>query len=118
MGILGMRHRMGENGAFRNVPPQHERHFKPENYYAYGQAVDVLQADPYYQKRLKDTYWYHNPEWIPLYNKATYIYAVSKACTRAAEPNPFHVILQSTESKESVNAVRAAQAHSAPLPPA
>jgi len=79
--------------------------FKPENYYAYGQTVDVLQADPYYQKRLKDTYWFHNPEWIPLYNKATYIYAVSKACTRAAEPNPFHVILQSTESKEDVNGV-------------
>ncbi len=110
MGILGIRS-IATGEDYRRMSPNAlttinmDGTFKPENYYAYGQAVDVLQADPYYQKRLKDTYWYHNPEWIPLYNKATYIYAVSKACTRAAEPNPFHVILQSTESKESVNGV-------------
>ncbi len=110
MGILGMRS-IATGEDYRRLAPNApttinmDGTFKPENYYAYGQAVDVLQADPYYQKRLKDTYWYHNPEWIPLYNKATYIYAVSKACTRAAEPNPFHVILQSTESKEDVNGV-------------
>ena len=108
MGILGMRSiSEGEDyrAQFPNTPTtiNMDGTFKPENYYAYGNAVDVLQADPYYQKRLKDTYWYHNPEWIPLYNKATYIYAVSKACARAAEPNSFHVILQSTESKEDVN---------------
>jgi len=110
MGILGLRSiATGEDfrASYPNAPTtiNMDGTFKPENYYSYGQAVDVLQADPYYQKRLKDTYWYHNPEWIPLYNKATYIYAVSKACTRAAEPNPFHVILQSTESKASVNGV-------------
>ena len=110
MGILGMRS-IATGEDYRRLAPNApttinlDATFKPENYYAYGQAVDVLQADPYYQKRLKDTYWYHNPEWIPLYNKATYIYAVSRACTRAAEPNPFHVILQSTESKEDVNGV-------------
>ena len=110
MGILGMRFiAVGED--YRATYPlapttiNMDGTFKPENYYAYGQAVDVLQADPYYQKRLKDTYWYHNPEWIPLYNKATYNYAVAQACTRAAEPNPFHVILLSTESRESVNGV-------------
>ena len=108
MGILGMRS-IGEGESYRaqfpNTPTtiNMDGTFKPENYYSYGQAVDVLQADPYYQKRLKDTYWYHYPEWVPLYNKATYIYAVSKACTRAAEPNSFHVILNSTESKEDVN---------------
>jgi hypothetical protein len=108
MGILGLRS-IATGEDYRRTSPNApttinmDGTFKPENYYAYGQAVDVLQADPYYQKRLKDTYWYHNPAWVPLYNKATYIYAVSKACTRAAEPNPFHVILQSTESKESVN---------------
>ncbi len=110
MGILGMRC-IGVGEDFRNTYPlaptttNMNGTFKPENYYAYGQLVDVLQVDPYYQKRLKDTYWYHNPEWIPLYNKATYNYAVAKASTRAAEPNPFHVILQSCESREDVNGV-------------
>jgi hypothetical protein len=108
MGILGMRSiAEGESyrASFPNTPTtiNLDGTFKPENYYAYGQAVDVLQADPYYQKRLKDTYWYYYPQFVPLYNKATYIYAVSKACARAAEPNSFHVILQSTESKEDVN---------------
>lgn len=110
MGVLGMRSvAVGED--FRATYPlapttiNMDGTFKPENYYAYGQAVDVLQSDPYYQKRLKDTYWYHNPDWIPLYSKATYNYAVAKACTRAAEPNPFHVILLSTESRENVNGV-------------
>ena len=110
MGVLGMRS-IATGEDYRSTYPlapttiNLDGTFKPENYYAYGQAVDVLQADPYYQKRLKDTYWYHNPEWIPLYNKATYNYAVAKAATRAAEPNPFHVILLSTESREVVNGV-------------
>ncbi len=104
MGVLGMRSiATGEDWRPRspNAPTttNMDGTYKPENYYAYGQAVDVLQADPYYQKRLKDTYWYY-PERASLYSKATYIYAVSKACTRAAEPNPFHVILQSTQSKD------------------
>jgi hypothetical protein len=108
MGILGLRS-IATGEDFRNTYPlapttiNMDGTFKPENYYAYGQLVDVLQSDPYYQKRLKDTYWYHYPEWVPLYKKATYIYAVAKACTRAAEPNPYHVILNSTESKETVN---------------
>lgn len=72
--------------------------FKPENYYAWGQAVDVLQVDPYYQRRLQDSYW-RDQQKIPLYQKATYIYAVSKAVTRAAEPNPSHVLLYSCEWK-------------------
>ncbi len=109
MGILGLRFiAVGED--FRSTYPlapttiNMDGTFKPENYYAYGQAVDVLQADPYYQKRLKDTYWYY-PQRIPLYNKATYNYAVAKTMTRAAEPNPAHVILLSTESRETVNGV-------------
>ena len=55
---------------------------KPDNYYSYGQAVDVLQVDPYYQRRLSDSYWKYTAR-IPLYEKATYIYAVSKATTTA-----------------------------------
>jgi hypothetical protein len=110
MGILGLRS-IATGEDWRRLAPDApttinmDGTFKPENYYAYGQAVDVLQSDPYYQKRLKDTYWYHYPEWVPLYNKATYIYAVTKAGTRAAEPNPYHVILNSTESREDVNGV-------------
>lgn len=110
MGILGMLSvAVGEDyrAKYPLVPTtiNMDGGYKPENYYVYGQLADVLQVDPYYQKRLKDTYWYHYPEWVPLYNKATYNYAVAKAATRAAEPNPFHVILLSTESKENVNGV-------------
>ena len=72
--------------------------FKPENYYAYGQAVDILQVDPYYQRRLQDVYW-RDQNAIPVYQKATYIYAVSKAVARAAEPNPSNVILYSCSWK-------------------
>jgi len=106
MGILALRS-IATGEDFRNTYPlapttiNLDGTYKPENYYAYGQAVDVLQSDPYYQKRLKDTYWYHYPDWVELYKKATYIYAVAKACTRAAEPNPYHIILNSTESKNS-----------------
>ena len=110
MGILAMRE-IAEGEDYRATYPNTPTTinmaatFKPENYYAWGQAVDVLQSDPYYQKRLKDTYWF-NPERIPLYKKAyPYIYAIVKGATRAAEPNPYHVILQSTESRETVNGV-------------
>jgi len=110
MGILGMRS-IAQGEDFRNTYPNApttinmDGTHKPENYYSYGQLADVLQVDPYYQKRLKDTYWYHYPEWVTLYNKATYNYAVAKAATRAAEPNPFHVILLSTESRAVVDGV-------------
>ncbi len=73
---------------------------KPDNYYSYGQAVDCLQVDPYYQARLRDTYWDY-PQRIPLYAKATYIYAVSQATTTAAEPNPSHVILYSCKQTDA-----------------
>lgn len=72
--------------------------FKPQNYYTWGQATDVLQVDPYYQRRLQDAYW-RDQQKIPLYQKATYIYAVTRAVTSAAEPNPAHAILYSCEWK-------------------
>ncbi len=68
---------------------------KPDNYYSYGQATDYLQADPYYQARLDDTY-HRNQERIPLYeNPRDYIYAISSAIRTAAEPNQSHIILYS-----------------------
>ncbi len=72
--------------------------FRPENYYAWGQAMDVTQVDPYYQRRLSDVYW-RDQYRIPLYQKATYIYAVAKATVTAAEPNPANILLYSCEWK-------------------
>ncbi len=76
---------------------------KPDNYYSYGQAVDCLQVDPYYQARLRDSYFDY-PQRIPLYEKATYIYAVSLATTTSAEPNPSHVILYSCKQTDASGA--------------
>jgi hypothetical protein len=73
---------------------------KPGNYIGWGQSVDILQVDPYYQRRLSDTYWYY-PERISLYKKATYIYAVSRAVAAAAEPNPSNVLLYSCQWKDA-----------------
>ncbi len=99
MGVLAMRS-IAEGEALRAIRPltptsiNMNGSFKPENYYAYGQAVDILQVDPYYQRRLQDVYW-RDQNVIPVYEKATYIYAVAKAVARAAEPNPSNVILYS-----------------------
>jgi hypothetical protein len=103
MGILAMR-TIEQGEALRAIRPltptsvNMDGAFKPENYYAYGQAVDILQVDPYYQRRLQDAYW-RDQHVIPVYEKATYIYAVSKAVARAAEPNPSNVILYSCSWK-------------------
>ncbi|HSW44956.1 MAG TPA: immunoglobulin domain-containing protein [Phycisphaerae bacterium] len=103
MGILAMRS-IAEGEALRalfpNTPTSINMNgtYKPENYYSYGQAVDILQVDPYYQRRLQDVYW-RDQQKIPLYQKATYIYAVAKAVARAAEPNPSNVILYSCSWK-------------------
>ena len=103
MGILAMRS-IAEGEELRAIRPltptsiNMNGSFKPENYYAYGQAVDILQVDPYYQRRLQDAYW-RDQNVIPVYEKATYIYAVAKAVARAAEPNPSNVILYSCSWK-------------------
>src|SRR5262249_16007960 len=100
-GILGKRFvALGESyrSTYPNAPTTSNRdgNLKPDNYYSYGQLADVLQVDPYYQARLTDAYWYNN-NLIPLYQKATYNYAVAQAVTTAAEPNSSHVILYSVE---------------------
>ncbi len=103
MGILAMR-TIEDGEALRVLRPftptsvNLNGTFRPENYYAHGQSVDILQVDPYYQRRLQDVYW-RDQHRIPLYLKATYIYAVSKAVARAAEPNPSNVILYSCSWK-------------------
>ena len=68
--------------------------FKPDNWYTYGQLPDILAADPYYQERLRGAYWEH-PDRLPLYAKATYVYAVGEVCRSACAPKPLHLILNS-----------------------
>ena len=92
--------RRGKVGARRARPRQRssnmDANLKPDNYYSWGQSVDI-RGDPYYQRRLTDTYW-GNPQWIPLYYQSyPYIYAVSRAVCSAAEPNPTSVILYSCQ---------------------
>ena len=74
--------------------------YKPFNWYNYGQVADVTMSDPYYQARLREAYW-SNPARIPLYNKATFVYAVSQLAQSASEPNPLHIIQYSCEYIDS-----------------
>ncbi|HSW44490.1 MAG TPA: immunoglobulin domain-containing protein [Phycisphaerae bacterium] len=74
--------------------------YKPFNWYNYGQVPDVMMSDPYYQVRLREAYW-SNPGRIPLYQKATFVYAVSQLAQSAAEPNPMHIILYSCEYRDA-----------------
>lgn len=67
---------------------------KPYNYWNWGQVPDVFMTDPYYQPEIADAYW-NNPQQIPLYSKATMVYATARTAALAAEPNPLHVILYS-----------------------
>ncbi len=67
---------------------------KPYNYWNWGQVADVFMNDAYYQPLLANAYWYDNYR-IPLYQKATYIYASARTAALACEPNPMHMILYS-----------------------
>ncbi len=69
---------------------------KPESYFTWGPAMDILQFDNYYQRRLSDSYW-RIPRLIPLYRKATYIYAHARIGCAGAEPNPSNQLLYSCE---------------------
>ena len=73
---------------------------KPYNYWNWGQVPDVFMTDPYYQPELSDAYW-NNPAEIPLYAKATQVYATARTTALACEPNPLHVILYSNKQKDS-----------------
>ncbi|HOX59837.1 MAG TPA: hypothetical protein P5205_13960 [Candidatus Paceibacterota bacterium] len=67
---------------------------KPYNYWNWGQVPDVFMTDAYYQPLLANAHWYDNYK-IPLYRKATYIYASAQTAALACEPNPMHMILYS-----------------------
>jgi hypothetical protein len=69
-----------------------DNYYKPYNFCNYGQLPDVLSVDPYYQVRLRRAYW-EAPIRIPLYAKATYVYAMAQAGQAACEPNPLHIVL-------------------------
>jgi len=72
--------------------------FKPDGWFAYGQLADVMMMDSYYEGEQAGAYW-SRPNAIPLFRKATSIYAAAIATTTAAEPNPMHMILNSVENK-------------------
>lgn len=74
--------------------------YKPYNWYNYGHVPDVLMSDPYYQARLRTALW-SKPTTIPLYSKATYIYAVTQLAQSSGEPNPLHIVLYSCEYIDS-----------------
>jgi hypothetical protein len=69
--------------------------FKPDNWYTYGQLPDMYAADPYYQTRLAQAYL-EKPALLPLFTKATFVYAVGSVCQSACAPNPLHLILNCT----------------------
>jgi hypothetical protein len=73
---------------------------KPYNYWNWAQVPDVFMTDPYYQPELADAYW-NNPQQIPLYAKATQVYATARTTGLACEPNPLHVILYSCKQQNS-----------------
>ncbi len=73
---------------------------KPYNYWNWGQVPDVFMTDPYYQPELADAYL-NTPAQIPLYAKATQVYATARTAGLACEPNPLHVILYSCKQSSS-----------------
>ncbi len=66
--------------------------YKPYSWQVYGQLSDVLMMDAYYDARVRDCYW-DDPHLLPLYDKPTMIYPMALAATMAAEPNPFHLLI-------------------------
>ena len=66
--------------------------YVPNNYRIYGQLPDLFAADPYYQPRLREAYA-KAPQRVPLFNKATYVHAVSSICKSSSEPRPLHIML-------------------------
>lgn len=79
--------------------------FKPDNWYTYGRLPDIFAADPYYQTRLCQAYW-QKPETIPIYSKATFVYAVGSICRSACAPNPLHLMLNCTKIQKGGRAFR------------
>ena len=79
--------------------------FKPENWYVYGQLPDIFAADPYYQTRLAQAYW-EKPDTLPMFSKATFVYAVGSICRSACAPKPLHLMLNCTKLQKPDKAFR------------
>lgn len=95
-------HELREADASRLQMLNLDMTFKPHNWYIYGQVPDVMAADPYYQARIRQTYYSH-PERLGLYVKATYVYAVTRVCRSACEPKPLHIILYANRHMDNAN---------------
>jgi hypothetical protein len=98
VGTLVIKEAINHGAEFRshrpNVPlmVNLDNGLKPQSYFTWGPALDILQFDNYYQRRLSDAYWRFT-RLIPLYRKATYIYAHARVGCAGAEPNPSNQIL-------------------------
>ncbi|NOY82755.1 MAG: hypothetical protein GXP31_17290, partial [Kiritimatiellaeota bacterium] len=73
--------------------------FKPENWLVYGRLPDIFALDPYYQNRLRETYFSH-PRLLLQFAQPTVILGVCEVARFACEPRPLHVILNSTSYRK------------------
>ncbi len=70
-----------------------------QSFYAWGQAVDVLQSDNYYEVQLRNSY-VERPNQIQLHKQAKLSYAVARTGSEAASPNPFNHLLYCTRQTD------------------
>lgn len=99
-GTMGM-HYISVGEGLRNIKDRPttinmDGTWKPYSWYAYGQLSDCLAIDHYYQPKVRHAYT-DLPNTLPLYKKATVVYATAKAGARAAEPNPSRQLLYSCQ---------------------
>ncbi len=73
--------------------------FKPENWRVYGRLPDIFALDPYYQNRLRDTYFSH-PRLLLEFAQPTVVLGVCEVARFASEPRPLHVILNCTSYRK------------------
>lgn len=97
-GTMGMHYiSVGEDlRAIKNRPTtiNMDGTWKPYSYYSYGQLSDCLCIDHYYQPMVRHAYT-DLPNTLPLYRKATVVYATARAGAKASEPNPSRQLLYS-----------------------
>ncbi len=70
-----------------------------QSFYVWGQAVDVLQSDNYYDVQLRNSY-VNYPNRVQVYKQAKLSYAVARTASEAASPNPFNHLLFCTKQTD------------------
>ncbi len=79
--------------------------FAPMNWRTYGQLPDIFAADPYYQSRQREAYA-RSPQRVALFEKATYVYAVSSICKASSYPRPLHIMLYGNRYEKGADKFR------------